>query len=307
MPHSSSGYFLPDTYRYTPRTRTFAAAVYPPLSRIVFPAFMLMFFPALFSFVNSEDYGDWGNSCHIILNTSSGGANVSGSVTDFPVLIRLDPGNFDYFDETEPGGYDIRFTSSGGTHLDNHIERWVDNSSDLDSAWIWVKTDVTGNGSTQYIVMYWGKADATSKSNGDAVLNTANGFVGVMHLNQSSGSATDATENGFDGTANGGVTYSQSGIIGLANGFDGNRDYFDHGNNSEFQMNASDKVTISAWVKRSGAAAEGAEEGIAGKFEWTGWGYRKHIPLTRLKTVAVLLKIKKCYLGTYYYIGGYVI
>ena len=56
--------------------------------------------------------------------------------------------------------------------------------------------------------------------------------------------------------------------MGLAGGFTGNGTYFDATNNAKFDMSGIEKLTISAWVNRSGAAVAGAWEGIAGKFKW---------------------------------------
>ena len=57
--------------------------------------------------LQSEDLSAWTYSCPIYLNTTSSGANVSNDVYNFPVLLRLNPGNFPYFQQMQPGGKDI--------------------------------------------------------------------------------------------------------------------------------------------------------------------------------------------------------
>ena len=212
-----------------------------------------------------ENYSNWAYSQNLYLNTTSGGANVAGNVDTFPVLVRLDTTVFN-FAVAQDSGQDIRFAKSDGTHLYYQIEKWDFSAK---TAAIWVRVDtVFGNNNTQYITMYWGNPKVNSMSNGAAVFDTGNGFVGVYHMMDGSGSMSDATANGLSAAANGSVTYQQSGDVGLAGGFTGNGTYFDATNNTKFDMSGIKKLTISAWVNRSGAAAAGAWEGIASKFKW---------------------------------------
>jgi hypothetical protein len=142
---------------------------------------------------------DWQYARRLFLNTTAGGANVSGNVYNFPVLIRLTDINFD-FTQTSPGGADIRFTKQDNAPLSCEIERW---DVSLRSAEIWVKIDtIFGNDSMHSVTMYWGNPNAASASNSMAVFDTGNGFQGVWHLNEPvSGLVKDATINGYDGTA----------------------------------------------------------------------------------------------------------
>jgi autotransporter-associated beta strand protein len=221
--------------------------------------------------VSFEDYTTWGFSRNITINTSG---ITTTNCENFPLLVRLTSSTFD-FNQARDSGQDIRFSKSNGIRLPYQIERWNKASS---LAEIWVRVDtVYGNNSSQYIKMYWGKSSVSSKSNGANVFDTANGFTGVWHMNDASASASDQTSNALTGTASGNVTYSQTGNIGLANGFDGDGDYFNHGNNALLQMDALDKVTVSAWVKRSGNNINSTiEEGIAGKFKWSSGNYREY-------------------------------
>jgi autotransporter-associated beta strand protein len=221
--------------------------------------------------VNYDDYTTWGFSRNITINTS--GITTTDCI-NFPMLIRLTSSTFD-FNQARDSGQDIRFSKSNGVRIPYQIERWNKASS---LAEIWVRVDtVYGNNSSQYIKMYWGKSGVSSKSNGANVFDTANGFTGVWHMNDASASASDQTSNALTGTAAGNVTYSQTGNIGLANSFDGDGDYFNHGNNALLQMDASDRVTVSAWVKRSGNNINSTiEEGIAGKFKWSSGNYREY-------------------------------
>ena len=111
-----------------------------------------------------DNYAQWNYSLNCTLNTTSSGANVDSNVFNFPVLIRLNAGNFNFaqlIDQT--GGTDVRFAKSDGTHLYYQIERC--DPATPDSAELWVLVDtVRANNSTQFIKMYWGKSTAGDSS-----------------------------------------------------------------------------------------------------------------------------------------------
>jgi PKD repeat protein len=164
----------------------------------------------------ADDYSTWTDSTNITLNTSASGANVAGTVTNFPVLVRLNATNFNGFAKAKKTGEDIRFATSGGTHLQYQIERW-DSTNHV--AEIWVNVDqILGGNNSQYIKMFWGNAGAADNSNGPAVFDTANGYLGAWHL-QNVNSVTDATVNNNTGTNT--AATNVTGIIGSAASFNG--------------------------------------------------------------------------------------
>lgn len=196
-----------------------------------------------------ENYREWTYWQNLYLNTSSSGANVSSSVNDFPILVRLNASNFD-FSQTLAGGADIRFAAADGTQLPYEIERWSDTK---DSAEIWVKVPfISGSDNGQYIRMYWGNASASSASDGAAVFDTANGFEGVWHLDEAaSGSGTanlykDATGNARHGDDNVDAT-GKAGIVGQGQQFDrfSTQDYIQLHDSAH---NIVDELTFMAWA-----------------------------------------------------------
>jgi hypothetical protein len=178
----------------------------------------------------------WKFSRKLVLNTTVAGADVSGDVTDFPVLVRLKSGNFD-FSQEKAGGADIRFTKPDNTFLPYEIERWDAASQRAD---IWVKVDtVRGNDSTQSITMYWGNQNAADESNGAAVFDTANGFQGVWHLNRKCDDVTYCRNNGTNyGTSD------TMGIIGYSKKFDGSDSIKIAG-----LLGSPASITLSAWAQ----------------------------------------------------------
>ena len=160
-----------------------------------------------------EDYATWAHSRRLLLNTSSTGADISGDVVNFPILLRLNPGNFSYFSQTADGGKDVRFSTSEGTHLPYQIERWVDGTANNDTAEIWIRVEtIYGDNFNQSIVMYWGKTGTADSSNGAAVFDTANGFQAVWHMGEGSDDAVDATVNNYDASRSGDAARIAGGI-----------------------------------------------------------------------------------------------
>ncbi len=181
----------------------------------------------------------------IFLNTSATGADISGMVTDFPVLLRLRANNFD-FSKTKEDGSDLRFKKADGTTLPFEIEMWDLEKSEAD---IWVKVDtVYGNDSTQFIAMYWGDAFADGGSDGVTVFDTDAGYQGVWHLDDSEEIVKDATANGYHGLKQGSQELTR-GNVGFGQFFRGSGDYSDMGNVCNTDTFS---FTVSAWIKKYG-------------------------------------------------------
>jgi hypothetical protein len=102
------------------------------------------------------------HSAKIVFNTTASGADIAGTVTNFPALIRLREDNFDFAQAKADGG-DLRFAKSNGAPLPYEIERW---DLSVRQAEVWVKIDsVYGNDSTKFIIMFWGDSAAAGISN----------------------------------------------------------------------------------------------------------------------------------------------
>lgn len=191
----------------------------------------------------------WKYSLGLHLNTSASGAGVSGSVYDFPVVIRLNSALFD-FSKAQADGRDIRFTKADNAFLPYEIERW---DAVNQQAEIWVKVDtVHGGDSDQAIRMYWGNDKAADSSSGAAVFDTADGFQGVWHMGQTGNTtAFDATVNRYDGTPSGmNASSSVEGAIGGAQRFDGASSYISLPGTASGKLSFSQNgtYTLSAWV-----------------------------------------------------------
>jgi hypothetical protein len=192
---------------------------------------------------------EWKYSRRLSFNTTSSGANVSGNVNNFPLLVRLDRSIFT-FSQAEAHGNDIRFLKADSVLLPYEVERW---DSSRGVAEIWVKIDtVFGNASTQYITMCWGNPLASVSGNSATVFDTALGFQGAWHFSENGNDAAhDATANHFDGIPFGmNASSGVDGIIGGAQSFDGSSSYFVMPNTAAGKLNfpAHGTYSVSAWA-----------------------------------------------------------
>jgi hypothetical protein len=182
------------------------------------------------------------------LNTTASGANVSGTVENFPVLVRLNAANFN-FSQTQASGNDIRFTKSNGVTLPYEIERW---DAGAQQAEVWVNVDtIYGNDNAHQIIMYWGNSTVASASSGAAVFDTSHGFQGVWHMNETSGAvAKDATGNHYDGTPSDTAPSAAAGAIGTAQRFNGMSNSLQMVGTAGSKLNfpENSRFTVSAWV-----------------------------------------------------------
>lgn len=162
-------------------------------------------------------YADWEHSGSIYILTTPEGANLPASalVKDFPLLVRLHRDHFP-FAEAEDGGSDLRF-SAGGRPLSFEIEEW---DQQAQAASIWVRIPSIRGNERQEIEIQWGKAGARSASDGKAVFNASNGYLGVWHFDKEVRDAVGALESEDTGTK------EAKGRVGGARYFPGQKGVF---------------------------------------------------------------------------------
>lgn len=199
----------------------------------------------LASFEN-ENYSAWPQSRRVHLNTTAAGAGVAGNVGDFPLLVRLTGGDFDFSTST---GRDTRFSDSKGKRLRYEVERW---DSSAAAAELWVRLDrVNGNSNAQFITMHWGLAGAEDVTDARQVFSADAGFAGVWHLGEdapdtiTSDLYKDAV--GYDPAADRVASTDRSGVVGFGAGFAG-VDYLTVRVVHPL-LQPTSQVSVSAWVR----------------------------------------------------------
>ena len=135
---------------------------------------------------------DWTSRKQITLDASITGADIKEVLTDFPVLVRLHPGNFSYFSEMAEGGKDMRFMADDKTPLKFQIEKF---DAINEMALVWVKAPkVQGGAASDTLHLYYGNEDAPAPDNGVGVFD--DNFAVVYHFDDKNPSPQDATAYG---------------------------------------------------------------------------------------------------------------
>ena len=106
---------------------------------------------------------DWQFRKELTFDLSAAGANISGTPTQVPVLVRLSLANFEFFNDTKPDGGDLRFIAGDDkTALKYHIERY---DPQAQMAFVWVQMPrLAGGAAGDKIYLYYGNKDAAAAS-----------------------------------------------------------------------------------------------------------------------------------------------
>jgi biopolymer transport protein ExbB len=134
--------------------------------------------------------GDWAFRKEISFDLTPAGADIPGTPTDVPILIRLSLANFQYFSDANPDGSDFVFVAGDDkTPLKFHIERF---DSQAQMAFVWVRMPrLTGGAKTDKIYLYYGNKKATSGADAPGTYDVNQALV--YHFGAAAGSPQDAT------------------------------------------------------------------------------------------------------------------
>jgi len=190
---------------------------------------------------------DWKYRIKITIDSSL----VNESLTNFPVLVRLNDSRIDWA-HVNSTGQDIRFLNSAQTELLSYeIEKW----NYTNSANIWVKLDSVDNTSDTEFYMYYGNTEASDAQDASNVWDAS--FMMVQHLQEGGLDGTtdevvDSTSNGNNGKGyptDGNYTGPVGGNVGQVDGgvdLDGNDDYVEVSYDDSLH---SKEITIKIWAK----------------------------------------------------------
>jgi biopolymer transport protein ExbB len=134
--------------------------------------------------------GDWSFRKEITFDLTATGADIAGSPTDVPILVRLSLGNFQYFGDAKSDGADLRFVAADDkTPLVYHIERF---DSQAQIALVWVRVPrLTGGAKTDKIFLYYGNKNAPSGADAPGTYDVHQ--VLVYHFGAAKGAPQDVT------------------------------------------------------------------------------------------------------------------
>jgi autotransporter-associated beta strand protein len=207
--------------------------------------------------ISVQTYQDWSHSASLFILTTPDGANIPAGATEnnFPLLVRLNSGNFD-FAHAQSDGRDIRFAAANGMALAYQIEQW---DAPTGTAAIWVKIPTINGNATQEIKMYWGNTGVASESNGAAVFNAENAYASVLHMNET-GTVTDSVGTV---TASDNGTTQTTGMIGKARNFTAGKGIF-CGNAITNLPQGNSAHSTQAWFRSSAVNCDIVDWGVEG-------------------------------------------
>lgn len=154
---------------------------------------------------------------------------------DFPVLVALDPTNFDYI-KAQPDGADLRFTDPDGTVLPHEIEAWNEGGE----SFVWVRVpQIEANSDSDFVWMIYGNPDALDRQDPATLWSDYEAVYHLTNLSDSTARLADAIDNGTD---------AASALAG-ARLFDSD-DYLDLGDDVPL-LQSVPEWTISAWIRNT--------------------------------------------------------
>ena len=187
---------------------------------------------------------DWNFRKEITFDLSPAAADISGTPSDVPVLIRLHLGNFGYFGDTQPDGSDLRFVAGDDkTPLKFHVERY-DATSQL--AFVWVNVPrLSGGLNTDKIYLYYGNKKSTSAQKSSESYDAAQ--VLVYHFGAGESAWTDSTAYGNKASGSTAEVNAASLIAGGAK-FAGSQSVSVPASAS-LRLLPAKGITLSSWVR----------------------------------------------------------
>ncbi len=187
---------------------------------------------------------DWNFRKEITFDLSPAAADISGTPSDVPVLIRLHLGNFGYFGDTQPDGSDLRFVAGDDkTPLKFHVERY-DATSQL--AFVWVNVPrLSGGLNTDKIYLYYGNKKSTSAQKSSESYDAAQ--VLVYHFGAGESAWTDSTAYGNKASGSTAEVNAASLIAGGAK-FSGSQSVSVPASAS-LRLLPAKGITLSSWVR----------------------------------------------------------
>jgi hypothetical protein len=173
------------------------------------------------------------------------GSQVTGSLTDFPVLIYTGADN-DLKIAAQNSGNDFVFTSwDGSTKIPHEIDNYTGTQSGTLYAWVKVPTLTAGLDTVIYL--YYKNPSASNQQDAANVWDT--NFKGVWHLNENSGTRYDSTSNNNDLTDWNTVARGAGQIAGGADFVRANSEYLYITDATQTGLDVTGPITLEAWAK----------------------------------------------------------
>lgn len=187
---------------------------------------------------------DWNYRKKLTLDTTPAAGDIDSSPADVPILVRLHLGNFNYFEDTQSGGEDLRFIAGDDTTpLTHHVESY-DPVAQMAFVWVRYPRLVAGT-NTDSFYMYYGNMDAPDGS--DSSGSYDRNQVLVYHFEDPLGVPRDQTAYG-NNPAQYGADGEPASLIGAGARFTG-RGAINVPAAPSLRMIPDQGLTATAWVR----------------------------------------------------------
>lgn len=220
-------------------------------NKLVFSLLLSLLLLPIFTFsvplvrADSNPWSDWSYCRKLTFNNSAQSENL----VDFTVLVKLNSSNFN-FSKAQSDGDDIRFVDSDNFTLLKH--HWEYYDSIMEKAYGWFKVpQIDAFSSTDHVFMRYGNENALNVEDEENTYDSS--FVGVWHLDESSGTVVPNSLAGPDGVA---VNIEDvdwvSGKIGNCLELDGINEFVNLGDIASFERDESFSIGVWASTTSSG-------------------------------------------------------
>ena len=185
---------------------------------------------------------EWGFRKKIELDSTAQGGNVQQGLTDFPVLLRLHAGNFDFSRVKQDGG-DLRFVAADDQTL---LKYQIDTFDVIDEVGlIWVNLpSLAAQSATDFFYLYYGNEKAADSQDGAGTFVAGHSLV--YYLAESAGSPQDATARKNHAVSFSGGQALPS-VIGQGVALYGGKDHIEVP--ASPTLNLADGFSFSGWLR----------------------------------------------------------
>lgn len=187
---------------------------------------------------------DWSSRKALSVDASVTGADISETLNDVPVLVRLHTGNFGFFSELAENGKDLRFALDDKTPLKHALEK-LDTVSEMGLLWLKLPS-VRGGVSNESLLLYYGNAKALDASDSKGLYDINQTLV--LHFREGETLPQDATAYANHASDSKAVV-SSAGLIGASAQFSNGGIKINA--NPSLTFNVEDGLTFSTWLKFS--------------------------------------------------------
>ncbi len=178
------------------------------------------------------------------LDMTASGIDLTENLRNFPLVLRLDSGDFDFGGLERIRGTWTAILCSDTLAMDNSYADF-----ERESFVFWVRIPKLRAGAMDTLYLYFDEGAETSFAD-SAVRVFSDGFVAAYHFDENEVSAHDATGNGFDGIPES-LSVAEDAAVGGALSYDGKKGFMTIPNSEggDFDVTLREPVAFSVWVK----------------------------------------------------------